>query len=75
MPKLRPRKRWERKLPAKYMLGATEPGERALYVKVEIEAIDTAETRRIRALVDSGATGDETRSHLASYNNIFDRKR
>lgn len=52
------RPRWERRrLPRAYTVASLTPGEAALYLKVEVETIDTQEKRLIRALLDSGATG------------------
>ena len=52
------RPRWERRrLPKAYTVASLTPGEAALYLKVEVQTIDTQEKRLVRALLDSGATG------------------
>src|ERR1700733_5973905 len=53
-PKIR-RKKWERRLPAKYIIAADST--RSLSVDVEIEATDSALRRLLKALIDCGATG------------------
>src|ERR1700678_1575820 len=51
------RPKWERLLPKKFVIAATENNPTALKLKVEIETTDTAEKKSISALVDCGATG------------------
>ena len=53
-PKIR-KKKWERRLPAKYIIAADSA--RSLLVDVEIEATDSALRRLLKALIDCGATG------------------
>src|SRR5882672_3313703 len=49
-------KRWERRLPRKYMVAAT-PSANSLNIKVEIVTTDTQETKSMKALLDCGADG------------------
>src|SRR3979490_2587131 len=49
-------KKWERKLPKKYVVVAT-PSPKYLVIKVEIQMTDMAEVKAGPALVDCGATG------------------
>ena len=49
-------KKWERKLPKKYVVAAT-PSPKSLVIKVEIQTTDTAEVKAGPVLVDCGATG------------------
>src|ERR1700733_1281847 len=53
-PKIR-KKKWERRLPAKYIIAADSA--RSLLVDVEIEATESALRRLLKALIDCGATG------------------
>ena len=53
-PKVR-RKKWERRLPAKYVIAANSA--RSLSVDVEIETVESALRRALKALIDCGATG------------------
>jgi len=48
---------WERRLPKQPRIGAAEVGPRSLYLRVEVESIETQRKYGVRALVDSGATG------------------
>ena len=59
------RPKWEKSLPKKYVVSATDDGRSSLKLKVEIETLDTAETKSVSALVDSGATGDIIDRHFA----------
>ena len=59
------RPKWERKLPSKFVVAATEGTTNSLKLKVELETTDTAETRSTNALVDSGATGEFIDRHYA----------
>ncbi len=68
------RKHWERRLPNRLVIAVTEPGPRALHVKLELETVDTAETRQVRALVDSGATGMFIDSKYVRTNGLTTRK-
>jgi Retroviral aspartyl protease len=47
-------KRWERRLPRKYVIAAT-PSANSLKIKVEIVTTDTQEAKSIEALLDCGA--------------------
>ena len=49
-------KRWERRLPRKYVVAAT-PSANSLNIKVEIVTTDTQETKSVKALLDCGADG------------------
>jgi hypothetical protein len=49
-------KRWERRLPRKYVVAAT-PSANSLNIKVEIVTTDTQETKSMKALLDCGADG------------------
>jgi len=52
------RPRWERRRLSKaYTVASLTPGEAALYLKVEVQTIDTQEKRLVQALLDLGATG------------------
>src|ERR1700678_813042 len=64
---LRPdsRPKWERKLPSKFIVAATEGTANSLKLKVELETTDTAEIKSTNALVDSGATGEFINRHYA----------
>jgi len=59
--KRKPRRRWERRLPAELVIAALEEDKdsssRSLNLKVSIEPTDTGEVKSVNALVDSGATG------------------
>jgi transposase InsO family protein len=59
------RPKWERKLPSRFVVAATEGTTNSLKLKVELETTDTAETRSTNALVDSGATGEFIDRHYA----------
>ena len=50
--------KWQKRLPAKVVVAATELGPTSLRLKVELETTDTAEVKSVLSLVDSGATGD-----------------
>jgi hypothetical protein len=49
-------KRWERRLPRKYVIAAT-PSANSLKIKVEIVTTDTQEAKSVEALLDCGADG------------------
>ena len=54
------RPRWERHLPAHFivdMLDKMEGPQRSLKLNIELQTTDTGETRAVKALLDSGATG------------------
>jgi Reverse transcriptase (RNA-dependent DNA polymerase)/RNase H-like domain found in reverse transcriptase/Integrase zinc binding domain/Chromo (CHRromatin Organisation MOdifier) domain len=55
-PKLPRKKRWERKLPQRYVI-ATTPGTHSLQLSVQVRTTDTGCTFGTKALLDSGATG------------------
>jgi hypothetical protein len=59
------RPKWEKLLPKKFVIAATENNPTALKLKVEIETTDTAEKKSISALVDCGATGEVIDRHYA----------
>ena len=59
------RPKWERKLPSKFTIAATEGTANSLKLKVELETTDTAEIKSTGALVDSGATGEFIDRHYA----------
>ena len=54
-PKVRQWK-WEQRLPRQYIVAGTE-GRSSIKLPVQIQTTDTGEKFRLRALVDSGATG------------------
>ena len=49
-------KRWERRLPRKYVVAST-PSENSLHLKVEVVTTDTQQLISFMALLDCGATG------------------
>ena len=54
------RPNWEKRLPVRYVIGTldeTEGTRRSLTLPVELQTTDTSESRAVRALLDSGATG------------------
>ena len=54
------RPRWERCLPARFivdMLDEMEGPQRSLKLNIKLQTTDTGETRAVKALLDSGATG------------------
>ena len=57
--------KWEKSLPQKFVIAATEENPTSLKLKVEIETMDTAEKKSISALVDCGATGEFIDRHYA----------
>ena len=57
--------KWERSLPQKFVIAATEENPTSLKLKVEIETTDTAEKKSVSALVDCGATGEFIDRHYA----------
>jgi hypothetical protein len=57
--------KWERKLPSKFIIAATEGKANSLKLKVELETMDTAEIKSANALVDCGATGEFIDHHYA----------
>ena len=52
------RPKWERSLPEKFVIAATEGNPNSLKLKVEIETTDTAEKRSVNSIVDCGASGE-----------------
>ena len=60
LPPSRPirRPKWEKSLPKRFVVAATEDGSKSLKLKVEIETTDTAERKSVLTLVDCGATGE-----------------
>jgi hypothetical protein len=61
----KPRPKWERRLPSKFVIAATEGSPTSLKLKVELETMDTAEIKSVNALVDCGATGEFIDHHYA----------
>src|SRR6202789_1056477 len=59
------RPKWERLLPKKFVIAATENNPTALKLKVEIETTDTAEKKSISPLVDCRATREVIDRHYA----------
>ena len=57
--------KWERSLPQKFVIAATEGNPTSLKLKVKIETTDTAEKKSVLALVDCGATGGFIDRHYA----------
>ena len=57
--------KWERSLPQKFVIAATEENPALSKLKVEIETMDTAEKKSVSALVDCGATGEFIDRHYA----------
>ena len=54
------RPRWEQRFPAHFIvdvLDKTEGPRRSLQLTIELQTTDTGETRAVKALLDSGATG------------------
>ena len=52
------RPRWQKSLPKRFIIAATDSNPTALKLKFEIKTVDTADKRSVVALVDSGATGE-----------------
>ena len=50
--------KWEKALPKKYFIATAEQSLTSLKLKVEIETIDTLESKSITCLVDSGVTSE-----------------
>jgi hypothetical protein len=50
------RKRWERRLPKKYIVAST-PSEKSLMLDIEVESTDNGLKRATKSLLDCGATG------------------
>ena len=57
--------KWEKLLPKKFIIAATEGNPMSLKLKVKIETTDTAEKKSVSALVDCGATGEFIDRHHA----------
>jgi hypothetical protein len=57
--------KWERKLPSKFIIAATEGKANSPKLKVKLETADTAEIKSANALVDCGATGEFIDRHYA----------
>ena len=62
------RPKWEKLLPKKFIVAATEDSPNSLKLKIEIETTDTAEKKSVTALVDCGATGEFIDRHYAKSN-------
>jgi hypothetical protein len=58
--------KWERKLPSKFIIAATEGKANSLKLKVELKTTDTAKIKSANALVDCGATGEFINHYYAS---------
>jgi RNase H-like domain found in reverse transcriptase/Reverse transcriptase (RNA-dependent DNA polymerase)/Integrase zinc binding domain/Chromo (CHRromatin Organisation MOdifier) domain len=56
LPRLPRRPHWERRLPSSLTISST-PGVNSLHIQVELETTDTVTVIKMRALIDSGATG------------------
>ena len=70
-----PRKpKWERRLPEKLKIGAAEVPPNSLYLRVEIESLETQRKQGIQALVDSGATGLFIDREYVKSNQILTKK-
>lgn len=55
-----PRPRWERVHCSRFIINALDEAKderRSLTLKIELQTTDTGETKSVRALLDSGATG------------------
>jgi hypothetical protein len=63
------RPKWERLLPKKFTIAATEENPTSLKLKVEIETTDTVERSSVTALVDSRATGEFIDSACRQWSN------
>jgi hypothetical protein len=57
--------KWEKKLPSKFIIAATEGKANSFKLKVELETTDTTEIKSANALVDCGATGEFIDHHYA----------
>jgi transposase InsO family protein len=64
--------RWEKRLPRRYIVAST-PNDNSLEVEAQIETLDTGVTRSLKALIDSGATGQFMDKAWARSNNISTR--
>src|SRR5271156_3771482 len=60
-----PHPKWEKPLPSKFIIAATEGNPTSLKLKFELETTDTAEVKSANALVDCGATGEFIDRHYA----------
>jgi hypothetical protein len=59
-PSRKSRPRWERLHCSRFVINAldeTEARQRSLTLKIELQTVDTGETKSVKALLDSGATG------------------
>src|SRR5271155_5594640 len=59
------RPKWEKPLPSKFIIAATEGNPTSLKLKIELETTDTAEVKSANALVDCGTTGEFIDRHYA----------
>ena len=48
--------KWKRRLPPKLIIAASKDNPKSLWLKVEVETMDTAEIKSLNSLVDSRAT-------------------
>ena len=66
-------RKWERKLPKKYVVAAT-PSPKSLVIKVEIQTTDMAEVKAGPALVDCGATRQFMNRAYVEHHRLTTRK-
>src|SRR5271155_23155 len=59
------RPKWEKPLPSKFIIAATEGNPTSLKLKIELETTDTVEVKSANVLVDCGATGEFIDRHYA----------
>src|SRR5271155_4746327 len=57
--------KWEKPLPSKFIIAATEENPTSLKLKIELETTEMAEVKSANALVDCGATGEFIDRHYA----------
>ena len=60
--------KWEKRLPQKFIIAATEETPTLLKLKVKIETMDTAEKKSVTSLVDCRPTGEFIDQHYAKSN-------
>src|SRR5271163_1772770 len=59
------RPKWEKPLPSKFIIAATEGNPTSLKLKIELETTNMAEVKSANALVDCGGTGEFIDRHYA----------
>src|SRR5271154_3693373 len=59
------RPKWEKPLPSKFIIAATEGNPTSLKLKIELETTNTAEVKSANVLVDCGVTGECIDRHYA----------